>query len=79
MFDLIHKRRMAEPTRYFPEGKGPLHYKHVYELRCAEVLHHRNPRDGTAVVIIRLVVFCTSVFSFCLNRLQGVLYYCQIY
>ncbi|XP_022664152.1 alpha-tocopherol transfer protein-like [Varroa destructor] len=54
MFDLIHKRRMAEPTRYFPEGKGPLHYKHVYELRCAEVLHHRNPRDGTAVVIIRV-------------------------
>ncbi|OQR76182.1 alpha-tocopherol transfer protein-like [Tropilaelaps mercedesae] len=46
--------RLADPKRHFPEGKGPLDYAYVYNLRCVEVLRYRNPRDGSAVAILRL-------------------------
>lgn len=49
----FYKVRLQNPQRYVPIGLGPRDFKHLYELNCAVLLRHRNPLDGTVIVLCR--------------------------
>lgn len=55
MIKSIDDYRVAYPERWIPKGYGPRNYEYVFRLKSLEILHHRNPLDGTAVVIVRCV------------------------
>lgn len=53
MITMINDYRINYPERWIPEGKGPRDYAYVYNLRSIEILRHRNPIDGSAIVVLR--------------------------
>lgn len=61
MIEYIHAYRVNYPERWIERGKGPRDYDYVYDLRCVEVLRHRNPRDGSAVIVMG---YCTEIYIY---------------
>lgn len=49
----FYKVRLQNPSLYVPVGMGPKDFAQLYDLECATLLRHRNPKDGTAVVVCR--------------------------
>ncbi|OQR69713.1 alpha-tocopherol transfer protein-like [Tropilaelaps mercedesae] len=49
----FYKVRLQNPRLYVPIGMGPRDFKHLYELDCCALLRHRNPLDGTVVLVCR--------------------------
>lgn len=53
MVEMMCRNERDQNLAHMPYGKGPADFKHVYVLKSFELLRHRNPIDGSAVVIIR--------------------------
>ncbi|XP_003743642.1 alpha-tocopherol transfer protein-like [Galendromus occidentalis] len=47
------RNALAQNLAHMPFGKGPKDFGYVYALRSFELLRHRNPKDGSAVVVLR--------------------------
>lgn len=48
-----YSQRKSDWQMVRPMGKGPCDYRHIYSLQTFTILPHRNPIDGSAVVICR--------------------------
>lgn len=53
--------RMNYPDQCIPEGYGPCNYTDAFDLNSFQILRHRNPFDGSAVLIFR---FALSIVKF---------------
>ena len=49
----FYKVRLQNPSLYVPVGMGPKDFAQLYDLECGTILRHRNPKDGTAVIVCR--------------------------
>lgn len=48
-----YRCRLIAPEKFCPIGLGPKDIKHLYDLRMGMLLPHRNPYDGTAIMVMQ--------------------------
>lgn len=54
---MMCRNELEQNLAHMPYGKGPKDFEYVYTLGSFELLKHRNPIDGSAVIVLRWVLF----------------------